>query len=145
MIGLPFLQFILKQVYIFISNGSGLYLIQAIKIYMICHKILELKNICISTVFLYFKVVTLAVYTFLLSTLMGRQFLDPAKKYTGHEADLVIPVFTFLQFFFYMGWLKVSYKNDKYKQLLFQHFLISIRFYTHKVLSTTHFLSDVGC
>ena len=68
-------------------------------------------------VFLYFKVVTLAVYTFLLSTLMGRQFLDPAKKYTGHEADLVIPVFTFLQFFFYMGWLKVSYKNDKYEQL----------------------------
>ena len=46
---------------------------------------------------------------------MGRQFLDPAKKYTGHEADLVIPVFTFLQFFFYMGWLKVSYKNDRYK------------------------------
>ena len=50
---------------------------------------------------------TLAVYTFLLSTLMGRQFLDPAKKIPGHEADLVIPVFTFLQFFFYMGWLKV--------------------------------------
>ena len=53
---------------------------------------------------------TLAVYTFLLSTLMGRQFLDPAKKIPGHEADLVIPVFTFLQFFFYMGWLKVFIK-----------------------------------
>ena len=73
-------------------------------------------------VFLYFKVVTLAVYTFLLSTLMGRQFLDPAKKYTGHEADLVIPVFTFLQFFFYMGWLKVSYKNDKNKKSLISTF-----------------------
>ena len=55
----------------------------------------------------YAQVVTLAVYTFLLSTLMGRQFLDPSKKYPGHEADLVIPAFTTLQFFFYMGWLKV--------------------------------------
>ena len=90
-------------------------------------------------VFLYFKVVTLAVYTFLLSTLMGRQFLDPAKKYTGHEADLVIPVFTFLQFFFYMGWLKVSYKNDKNKKYLFQHFITII------LVSTTHFLSNIGC
>ena len=57
------------------------------------------------------QVVTLAVYTFLLSTLMGRQFLDPAKKYASHEADLVIPVFTFLQFFFYMGWLKVRLRQ----------------------------------
>eukprot|EP00094_Tigriopus_californicus_P014137 TCALIF_13692-PA protein Name:"Similar to Best3 Bestrophin-3 (Mus musculus)" AED:0.06 eAED:0.06 QI:0/0.5/0.2/0.8/1/1/5/0/414 len=56
----------------------------------------------------YTQVVTLAVYSFLLSTLMGRQFLDPTKKYTGHEVDLVVPVFTFLQFFFYMGWLKVA-------------------------------------
>ncbi len=55
---------------------------------------------------------TLAVYTFLLSTLMGRQFLDPSKKYEGHEADLVIPVFTFLQFFFYMGWLKVRFQDS---------------------------------
>eukprot|EP00095_Tigriopus_kingsejongensis_P010376 snap_masked-scaffold251_size238241-processed-gene-1.5 protein:Tk10376 transcript:snap_masked-scaffold251_size238241-processed-gene-1.5-mRNA-1 annotation:"best1_pig ame: full" len=54
----------------------------------------------------YFSVVTLAVYSFLLSTLMGRQFLDPSKKHLGHEVDLVVPVFTFLQFFFYMGWLK---------------------------------------
>ena len=45
---------------------------------------------------------------FLLSTLMGRQFLNPEKKYPGHEIDLVIPWFTFLQFFFYMGWLKVA-------------------------------------
>ena len=39
---------------------------------------------------------------------MGRQFLNPEKKYPGHEIDLVIPWFTFLQFFFYMGWLKVA-------------------------------------
>ena len=57
------------------------------------------------------QVVTLAVYTFLLSTLMGRQFLDPSKGHKGHEVDLVIPVFTFLQFFFYMGWLKARKHN----------------------------------
>ncbi len=51
--------------------------------------------------------VTLAVYSFLLSTLMGRQFLDAEKKIPGYEVDLIVPVFTFLQFFFYMGWLKV--------------------------------------
>ena len=39
---------------------------------------------------------------------MGRQFLDPQKNYKGHEIDLVVPWFTFLQFFFYMGWLKVA-------------------------------------
>lgn len=62
--------------------------------------------VCIPLV--YTQVVTLAVYTFLLSTLMGRQFLDPEKSYPGHEVDLVFPAFTILQFFFYMGWLKVA-------------------------------------
>ncbi len=61
----------------------------------------------VSIPLVYTQVVTLAVYSFLLSTLMGRQFLDPGKKYPGYEVDLVVPVFTFLQFFFYMGWLKV--------------------------------------
>ena len=51
---------------------------------------------------------TLAVYTYFLTTLMGRQFLDPSKNYDGHEVDFYFPVFTFLQFFFYMGWLKVA-------------------------------------
>ena len=46
--------------------------------------------------------------TFFLSSLMGRQFLDPSKGFEGHEVDLYVPVFTFLQFFFYMGWLKVA-------------------------------------
>ena len=71
------------------------------------------------------KVVTLAVYTFLLSTLMGRQFLDPNRKYPNHEADLVVPVFTFLQFFFYMGWLKVSYTARLYIYIL-QYWKITI-------------------
>ncbi|NXM21865.1 BEST2 protein, partial [Ploceus nigricollis] len=53
------------------------------------------------------QVVTIAVYTFFLTCLVGRQFLDPAQGYAGHELDLGVPVFTLLQFFFYVGWLKV--------------------------------------
>ncbi|XP_021107492.1 LOW QUALITY PROTEIN: bestrophin-1 [Heterocephalus glaber] len=56
----------------------------------------------------YTQVVTMAVYSFFLACLLGRQFLIPAKAYPGHEMDLVVPIFTFLQFFFYMGWLKVA-------------------------------------
>ncbi|RWS21372.1 bestrophin-4-like protein [Leptotrombidium deliense] len=39
---------------------------------------------------------------------MGRQYLDPSKGYSGHDIDLYIPVFTVLEFFFFMGWLKVA-------------------------------------
>ncbi|XP_075456379.1 bestrophin-3 isoform X1 [Ascaphus truei] len=56
----------------------------------------------------YTQVVTLAVYTFFLACLIGRQFLDPKQGYLGHDLDLYIPVFTLLQFFFYAGWLKVA-------------------------------------
>jgi len=56
----------------------------------------------------YTQVVTLAVYSFFLSTLMGRQYLDPAKGLAGSSIDLYVPVFTILQFVFYMGWLKVA-------------------------------------
>lgn len=62
----------------------------------------------ISVPLVYTQVVTLAVYSFFISSLMGRQFLDPSKRLPGNEVDLVVPVFTFLQFFFYMGWLKVA-------------------------------------
>ncbi|XP_011367259.1 bestrophin-1 [Pteropus vampyrus] len=62
----------------------------------------------ISVPLVYTQVVTVAVYSFFLACLIGRQFLNPAKAYPGHEMDLVVPVFTFLQFFFYAGWLKVA-------------------------------------
>ena len=66
--------------------------------------------------------VTLAVYSFFVATLMGRQLV-------GEQTELYFPVFAFLQvtigrfnhvelnlfqfsfglqFFFYMGWLKVA-------------------------------------
>nr|XP_061469049.1 bestrophin-1-like [Rhineura floridana]XP_061469050.1 bestrophin-1-like [Rhineura floridana]XP_061469051.1 bestrophin-1-like [Rhineura floridana] len=62
----------------------------------------------ISIPLVYTQVVTVAVYSFFLACLIGRQFLDPAKEYPGHEMDLFVPIFTFLQFFFYAGWLKVA-------------------------------------
>jgi len=52
------------------------------------------------------QVVTVAVYLFFLACLMGRQSLEQSPS-GGHGGDLLFPFFTFLQFFFYMGWLKV--------------------------------------
>ncbi|XP_069183726.1 bestrophin-2 isoform X1 [Procambarus clarkii] len=62
----------------------------------------------ISIPLVYTQVVSLAVYTFFLSTIMGRQFLDPAQNYPKNNIDFYFPLFTILQFFFYMGWLKVA-------------------------------------
>ncbi|XP_073716776.1 bestrophin-2a [Misgurnus anguillicaudatus] len=62
----------------------------------------------ISVPLVYTQVVTLAVYSFFLVCLIGRQFLDPSQGYPGHDLDLYVPVFTLLQFFFYAGWLKVA-------------------------------------
>uniref|UniRef100_UPI0037E96978 bestrophin-2 n=1 Tax=Semicossyphus pulcher TaxID=241346 RepID=UPI0037E96978 len=62
----------------------------------------------ISVPLVYTQVVTLAVYSFFLVCLIGRQFLDPNQGYPGHDLDLYIPIFTLLQFFFYAGWLKVA-------------------------------------
>ncbi|KAK2159782.1 hypothetical protein LSH36_146g01058 [Paralvinella palmiformis] len=62
----------------------------------------------ISVPLVYTQVTTLAVYIFFLGALFGQQFLDPTKGYPGHNVDLYVPFFTVLQFFFYMGWLKVA-------------------------------------
>ncbi|XP_028573210.2 bestrophin-2a [Podarcis muralis] len=62
----------------------------------------------ISVPLVYTQVVTIAVYSFFVSCLIGRQFLDPGQGYKGHDLDLWVPVFTLLQFFFYVGWLKVA-------------------------------------
>ncbi|XP_062318556.1 bestrophin-1 [Osmerus eperlanus] len=62
----------------------------------------------ISLPLVYTQVVTVAVYSFFLACLIGRQFLDPSQGYPGHDLDFYFPVFTLLQFFFYVGWLKVA-------------------------------------
>uniref|UniRef100_A0A5S6QLR0 Bestrophin homolog n=1 Tax=Trichuris muris TaxID=70415 RepID=A0A5S6QLR0_TRIMR len=62
----------------------------------------------ISVPLVYTQVVTIAVYGFFAASLMARQYLDPEKHYPGHIVDLYVPIFTILQFVFYMGWLKVA-------------------------------------
>ncbi|XP_025198398.1 bestrophin-4-like [Melanaphis sacchari] len=75
----------------------------------------------ISVPLVYTQVVTLAVYSFFITTVMGRQWLDkPVAQLANlrqqtesspanyNYIDLYFPVFTTLQFFFYMGWLKVA-------------------------------------
>ncbi|XP_037674443.1 bestrophin-2 [Choloepus didactylus] len=62
----------------------------------------------ISVPLVYTQVVTIAVYSYFLACLIGRQFLDPAQGYKDHDLDLCVPIFTLLQFFFYVGWLKVA-------------------------------------
>ncbi|XP_068098175.1 bestrophin-4 [Hyperolius riggenbachi] len=56
----------------------------------------------ISVPLVYTQVVTIAVYSFFASCLVGRQFLE------GQDLDMYVPIFTLLQFFFYSGWLKVA-------------------------------------
>ncbi|XP_012261538.1 bestrophin-4 [Athalia rosae] len=65
----------------------------------------------ISIPLVYTQVVTLAVYTYFLTSVMGRQWTesgDGSSAETGTIVDKYFPVFTTLQFFFYMGWLKVA-------------------------------------
>lgn len=76
------------------------------------------------------QVATVAVYSFFLACLIGRQFLDPAQGYPGHDVDFYLPVFTLLQFFFYVGWLKVRQSENIIFTCLFRTF----RFYSNGLL-----------
>ena len=76
-----------------------------------------------------FQIATLAVFTHFVATLFGRQFLIPNEKiqdrlifpnmtdfihysarwpFTNHSPDFYIPIFTFIEFICYMGWIKVA-------------------------------------
>ncbi|KAL1115961.1 hypothetical protein AAG570_005456, partial [Ranatra chinensis] len=62
----------------------------------------------ISVPLVYTQVVTLATYSFFITSAIGRQWLDIADAKRRNPIDLYFPVFSTLQFFFYMGWLKVA-------------------------------------
>jgi len=67
----------------------------------------------VSIPMVYTQVVTLATYLFFVFTIIGRQKIDyhTQRMPSGRiplDIDLYIPIYTVLQFFFYMGLLKVA-------------------------------------
>ncbi|CAB3404254.1 unnamed protein product [Caenorhabditis bovis] len=54
----------------------------------------------------YTQVSTISVYGYFLFALIGRQY--PSQTDNGDIVDVYFPVFTVLQFLFYVGWLKVG-------------------------------------
>lgn len=50
---------------------------------------------------------TLAVHMFIFSTVFGQQSVEGSDSKSPLK-EIYFPFFTFLQFFFYMGWLKVA-------------------------------------
>ncbi|XP_003705242.2 bestrophin-4 [Megachile rotundata] len=62
----------------------------------------------ISIPLVYTQVVTLATYSFFAVALIARQYIDGKEKQFQLQIDIYVPVFTILQFFFFMGLLKVA-------------------------------------
>ncbi|GAB6033038.1 hypothetical protein CHUAL_012224 [Chamberlinius hualienensis] len=63
----------------------------------------------VSIPLVYTQVVTLATYSFFAACVIGRQYVQPIVEEDKRKfIDLYVPIFTFLQFFFYMGLLKVA-------------------------------------
>ncbi|XP_026297428.1 uncharacterized protein LOC408898 isoform X2 [Apis mellifera] len=66
-------------------------------------------TVCVPLV--YTQVVTLSLYAYFFSALLGRQFIERTDGVGGgkyEEPDMYFPFFTALQFCFYVGWLKVA-------------------------------------
>ncbi|VDM58718.1 unnamed protein product [Angiostrongylus costaricensis] len=61
--------------------------------------------VCVPLV--YTQVAALATYACFFFALFGRQNLIPELK-AGKEIDLIIPIFTIVQFMFFVGWFKVG-------------------------------------
>ncbi|XP_037033410.1 bestrophin-3-like [Bradysia coprophila] len=63
----------------------------------------------ISVPLVYTQVVTLAVYSYFITTLVGRQMLpDPPENIENAPPNFYFPSFVVLEFVFYVGWLKVA-------------------------------------
>ncbi|XP_060530679.1 bestrophin-2-like isoform X2 [Cylas formicarius] len=69
-----------------------------------CKKLLDFDWICVPLV--YTQVVTLAVYLYFLFTVIGSQFIEEQKE--GDTIVFKFPLMSLVEFFFYMGWLKVA-------------------------------------
>lgn len=73
-----------------------------------CGLLISYDNISVPLV--YTQVVTIAVYSYFLTSAMGRQWTEVNMQSQTYVAnvDIYFPIFTTLEFFFYMGWLKVA-------------------------------------
>ncbi|XP_055691996.1 bestrophin-2-like [Lutzomyia longipalpis] len=76
------------------------------KVRLKCGNLGEYDTISIPLV--YTQVVTIAVYSYCFATIMGSQWRDYDDEINGFSIPLNFPFFATLQFFFYMGWLKVA-------------------------------------
>ncbi|XP_068143237.1 bestrophin-4 [Drosophila tropicalis] len=62
----------------------------------------------VSVPLVYTQVVTLAVYTFFVFSLIGQQWTLNNECQVPNQVNQYFPFLTILQFFFFMGWLKVA-------------------------------------
>ncbi|KAG5314106.1 BEST2 protein, partial [Acromyrmex insinuator] len=62
----------------------------------------------VSIPLVYTQVVTLATYSFFAVAVIGRQYIEGVEKQFQLKIDKYVPIFTILQFFFFMGLLKVA-------------------------------------
>ncbi|XP_075972941.1 bestrophin homolog 1-like isoform X2 [Anticarsia gemmatalis] len=66
----------------------------------------------ISVPLVYTQVVTIAVYSYFITSALGSQWVDNKLQRNDSvhisDIDLYFPIFSTLEFFFYMGWLKVA-------------------------------------
>ncbi|XP_037967947.2 bestrophin-4 isoform X3 [Plutella xylostella] len=66
----------------------------------------------ISVPLVYTQVVTIAVYSYFITSALGSQWVENKLNSANSESisniDLYFPIFSTLEFFFYMGWLKVA-------------------------------------
>ncbi|XP_058790502.1 bestrophin-4 [Phymastichus coffea] len=71
-----------------------------------CGSLIHYDTISIPLV--YTQVVTIAVYTYFLTNVIAQQYIEVEAEDMRHTVDIYFPVFTVLEMFFYMGWLKVA-------------------------------------
>lgn len=73
-----------------------------------CNMLIHYDTISVPLV--YTQVVTLAVYTYFLAAIFGHQWIDRDSKkgLYNNVVDYYFPLFSTLEFFFFMGWLKVA-------------------------------------
>ncbi|XP_011162657.1 bestrophin-4 isoform X1 [Solenopsis invicta] len=62
----------------------------------------------VSIPLVYTQVVTLVTYSFFAVALIGRQYIECEQRQFQLKIDKYVPIFTILQFFFFMGLLKVA-------------------------------------